>query len=65
MFWIVSQCVRLLVQAEGRIDFRRVTAQLSRHNCPTENYGFFVVPVREGDVRTVVVIFVEKVEAEK
>ena len=66
MFRIVRQRVCLLIEAESRIDFGRISAQLSRYNRPTEDDGLFVFSIRERNVRTVLVgVFEQEYVAEK
>ena len=66
MLRIVRQRVSLLIEAESRIDFGSISAQLSRYNRPTKDDGFFVFSIRERNVRTVLVrIFEQEYVTEK
>ena len=62
---VVSERLGLLIQAQSRINFRRISAELSRDDVPAKGDGFLVVTVGIGHVRRVVVAFVKYEEARK
>ena len=65
MFRIVCQSLRLLIQAERRIDLWWISAQLSSDDRPPQDHRLLVVAVGERDVRAVVVGLVEKEKTAK